>query len=143
MARQGTPKGGLNEITKRVYEDGADLTLVCYTNTQDSLTADTVAADLTQPTVANGYAPIVLTGTWSRSDGVVTYTHPAGPSADEFGNPGWFPTGTWSAPVTGVAIIYGSAVVHFMDNRDGGGTPNTFTAASGKKFIVDMATVAS
>ncbi len=140
--RQGTPKGGLNEITKRVYEDGADLTLVCYTNTQDSLSADSVAAGLTQPTVANGYAPIVLTGTWSRVDGVVTYAHPVGPNADEFGNPAWFPTGTWSAAVTGVAIIFGTAILHFMDTRDGAGTPATFVAASGKKFVVDLATVA-
>lgn len=141
--RQGTPKGGLAEVTKRVYIDGPDLTLVAYTNTQDSLDADSVAADLVQPTASNGYAPIVLTGTWSTTDGVVTYSHPAGPSADEFGNPAWFPTGTWSAPVTGVAIIYGAAIVHFMDNRDGGGSPVTFTAAAGKKFVVDLSTVAS
>jgi hypothetical protein len=141
--RQGTPIAGLEEITKRVYIDGPDLTLVAYTNTQDSLDANTVAATLTQPTVANGYAPVVLSGTWARVGGVVTYTHPAGPNADEFGNPAWFPTGTWSAPVTGVAIIYGTAVLHFMDNRDGAGDPVTFTAAAGKKFVVDLSTVAS
>jgi hypothetical protein len=143
MARQGTPTGGLVEITKRVYIDGPDLTLVCYTNTADSLGSSTVAANLTQPTVANGYAPIVLSGTWVTTDGVLSYTHPAGANADEFGNPGWFPTGTWSAAVTGVAIIYGTAVVHFMDNRDSGGSPTTFVAAAGKKFTVDLATVAS
>jgi hypothetical protein len=143
MARQGTPNGGLAEITKRVYIDGSDLTLVCYTNTADSLGPSTVAANLTQPTVANGYAPIVLTGTWSSADGIVTYVHPAGPNADEFGNPAWFPTGSWSAAVTGVAIIFGTAVLHFMDNRDGAGSPVTFVAAAGKKFTVDLATVAS
>lgn len=139
MARQGTPNGGLAEITERVYVNGADFTLVAYTNTQDSLGANTVAADLTQPTSANGYAPITLNGTWSTNNGVVTYTHPAGPNADALGNPTWFATGAWSAVVTGAALIFGSRVLHFMDHRDSAGNPLTFTAAAGKRFSVDLA----
>lgn len=143
MAREGTPNGGLDEITTRVYIDGADLTLVAYTNTQDSLDSGTVAADLTQPTQANGYAPITLNGTWATNNGVVTYTHPAGPNTDAQGNPAWYPTGTWSATVTGVAMIFGTKVVHFMDVRDGNGDPSTWVAAAGKLFPVDVSTLAS
>lgn len=138
MPRQGTPLAGLTEIGKRVYVDGAALTLVCYTNTQDSLGPDTVASDLTQPDEDNGYAPIVLDGTWVTTDGVCRYTHPAGADADGAGNPIFLATDTWSAVVTGVAMIYGSAVLHFMDLRDGEGTPTTFTAAAGNGFKVDI-----
>lgn len=141
MARQGTPNGGLDEITERAYVNGADFTLVAYTNAQDSLGASSVAADLTQPTSVNGYAPIVLSGTWSTSGGVLTYTHPAGPNADVLGNPSWFPTGAWSAGVTGVALIYGSRIVHFMDHRDAVGSPLTFVAAAGKRFTVDISSL--
>lgn len=139
--RQGTPIGGLAEITERVYVNGADFSLVAYTNAQDSLGPNTVAADLVQPSSANGYAPIVLNGTWVTSNGNVTYTHPAGPNADALGNPTWFATGAWSAAVTGVAIIMGSRVVHFMDHRDGAGSPISFTAAASKRFTVDLATL--
>lgn len=141
MARQGTPDAGLTLIAQRVFE-GPDYTLVAYTNTQDSLGAATVASDLTQPTSSNGYAPIVLNGTWSYSAGVASYTHPAGPNADESGNPAWFPTGTWSAPVTGVAIVFGSTVQHFFDLRDGSGAANTFVAAAGKRLVVDLVNLA-
>lgn len=145
MARQGTPNGGLDEITERVYVNGADLTLVCYTNAQDSLSAATVAADLTQPTQANGYVPIVLNGTWSTTNGVVTYEHPAGVNTDLFGNPAWFPSAAWSDTVTGVAMIYGSRVVHFMDLRDGAGDPTTwvYQAGQAQRWPVDVATLAS
>lgn len=141
MATQGTPNGGLNEIAERVYVNGADFTLVAYTNAQNSLGANTVAADLTQPTQANGYAPIVLNGTWSVTNGVLSYAHPAGPNTDSLGNPGWFPSGVWSAPVTGVALISGSRVMHFFDHRDGNGVAASFTAAAGKRFVVDLATL--
>lgn len=141
MARQGTPNGGLAEITERVYVNGADFTLVAYTNTQDSLGPNTVAADLTQPTSTNGYAPILLTGTWSTLNGVVTYVHPAGPNADAAGNPTWFASGAWSAPVTGVALLYGTRVVHFHDHRDAASAPITFTAAAGKRLTTDLSTL--
>src|SRR4051812_49331422 len=119
MARQGTPNGGLDEITERAYVNGGDFTLVAYTNAQDSLGPTSMAADLVQPTQSNGYAPIVLTGTWSTSGGVLAYVHPAGPNADALGNPTWFASGAWSAPVTGVAMIFGGRIVHFFDHRDG------------------------
>lgn len=142
MARQGTPLGGLDEIIERVYS-GPDYTLVCYTNAQDSLGSSTLAADLTQPTEANGYAPILLIGTWSFSGGVATYAHPEGASGDALGNPCWFASGSWSAAVTGVAMVYGSRVQHFMDLRDVFGAPITFVAAAGKKLAVDMTTLAA
>lgn len=126
MATQGTPSAGLDLIATRVFVDGADYSLVAYTNTADSLGTATVAADLTQPT-GGGYAPITLNGTWSSSGGVVTYSHP--------GNPYWIASGTWSADVTGVAIIYGSVVQHFKDLD----TP--FVAAANKKLEVDLSTV--
>ncbi len=129
MARSGTPKGGLDEIAERVYVAGADLTLVAYTNTPDSLGPDSVAADLVQPTSANGYAPITLNGTWSAVDGIVTYDHG---TPD---NPTWTATGTWSANVTGVAMIYGAILMHFRDYNDSGGS---WVAADGRKLAVDV-----
>jgi hypothetical protein len=141
MAREGTPIGGRHLYIQRTLIDGADVTLVAYTNTQGSLGDNTVVADLTQPTQTNGYAPIVLSGTWSKSNGVAAYSQPAGPNTDGDGNPCWFPTGTWSAGVTGVALIYGSDVVHFFDYRDGAGDPTTFIAAAGKRLPVDLATI--
>jgi hypothetical protein len=142
VAREGTPNDGLDWITERIYF-GSNLVLVAYTNAQESLGSETVAADLTQPTQANGYAPITLDGDWATDNGVVTYTHPPGADADELGNPAWFPTGAWSAPVTGVALVEGARVVHFMDHRDGDSNPTTWVAASGKVFPVDISTLAS
>lgn len=130
MAHKGTPNGGLQEIGERVYVNGADFSLVAYTNSPDSLGANTVAADLVQPTVANGYAPITLNGTWAvDANGVVTYDH----GTPDF--PTWTASGTWSAPVTGVAIISGSRVIHFRDVNDSGGT---WVAANGRKLAVDI-----
>ena len=130
MSTSGTPKEGLDLIGTRVYIDGADLTLVAYTNTADSLDADSVYSDLTQPTSSNGYAPILLNGTWTATDGIMTYVHST-PT-----NPQWDATGTWSAVVTGVAIVSGtSTLVHFKD------LTSAFTAASGKKLAVDLDTV--
>lgn len=140
--RSGTPFGGLDEIIERVY-GGPDFSLVCYTNTQDSLGPNTVASDLTQPDETGGYAPIVLSGTWSYENGVAMYSHPEGPEAAANGHPCWFPTDTWSATVTGVAMIYGARVMHFMDLRDGSGAPSTFVAATGKRLEIDMSTLAA
>ena len=128
MARKGTPNGGLAELGERAYVNGADFTLVAYTNTPNSLGPTTVAADLVQPTEANGYAPIVLNGTWAvDATGIVTYDHGGGT------NPTWTATGTWSAPVTGAALLYGSRVVHFRDFDDIG---STWSAADGRKLAV-------
>ncbi len=129
MATSGTPKGGLNDIADLAYISGPDLTLVCYTNTANSLGADTVAADLVQPTQANGYAPIVLDGTWSSTDGVLTYTHSVGT------HPRWTATSTWSGTVTGVAMIRGSMVRHFRDNA------TAFVAAAAKVLEVNISTL--
>ena len=132
MATEGTPNGGLdNVIADRVYISGADLTLVAYQNAADSLGPTTVAADLTQPATANGYAPILLDGTWSSTNGVVTYTHSTPP------HPKWDATGTWGGDVNGAAIISGTNVVHFEDLT----TP--FTAAANKSLLVDLDTIVS
>lgn len=129
MATSGTPHAGLDVIATRAYVDGADFSLVAYTNAADSLGDATVTADLTQPTSANGYAPITLDGTWSTSDGVITYVHST-PT-----NPTWTATGSWSGVVRGVAIVYGTDVVHFKD------LASAFTASTGKKLAVDLSTV--
>lgn len=128
MASQGSPLAGLDDIASLAYVSG-QLTLVAYTNVADSLGPDTVAADLSQPSSNNGYAPIVLDGTWSSSGGVVTYLHST-PT-----NPVWTATGTWTANVTGVAIIRGSTVRHFKD------LSSAFIADAGKKLEVDLNSV--
>ncbi len=130
MARKGTPNGGLQEIAERTYIQGADFTLVAYTNSPNSLGPDTEAADLVQPTEANGYAPILLNGAWSVSEnGIVTYDHG---TPD---NPTWTATGTWSAPVTGVAIIGADRCIHFRDFNDAG---DSWIAAAGRKLSVQI-----
>lgn len=132
MATQGTPKGGRNEIAERSYVSGADYTLVCYRNLANSLNDDSVVADLVQPTVANGYAPIVLNGTWSVTNGVASYVHSVNPV-----NPTWFASGAWDSAVNGVAMIYGARIMHFKD------IPGGFTAAAGKKLAVAISDLVS
>lgn len=131
MAAKGTPNGGLREIGERVYVNGADLSLVAYTNSPGSLGPNTLTADLVQPTVANGYAPVTLDGTWSIVDpGIVVYEHQVGvPKVT------WTATGTWSAPVTGVAVISGSRVMHYAD------LDTAWVAANGRKLAVSVAEV--
>lgn len=130
MATRGTPKVGLSDIATLAYVTG-QLSLVAYTNAADSLGPNTVAGDLTQPTAANGYAPITLNGTWSSIDGVTTYTHNV--SDPVLGaKPIWTATGTWSATVTGIAMLRGGVIRHFKDNA----VP--FVAAAGKKLAVDI-----
>jgi hypothetical protein len=128
VASQGTPLVGLDDIASLAYVSGA-LTLVAYTNVAGGFGPSTVAADLTQPTSNNGYAPITLDGTWSTAGGVVTYTHST-PT-----NPSWVATGAWSANVTGVAILRGSVLRHFKD------LTSAFIAAAGKKLEVDLNSV--
>lgn len=142
MAKQGTPLSGLALIAQRVFS-GPAYSLIAYTNTQDSLGPATALSDLMQPTQTNGYAPIVLDGVWDFTGGVATYTHSAGASNDGLGNPSWTASAGWSANVTGVAMIYGSVVQHFMDLRDGSGNPNVFTAAAGKKLAVVISNLVS
>lgn len=134
MAKKGTPRGGLSEIAKRVFIDGPDYTLVAYTNAPNSLGPDSVAADLVQPTEANGYAPITLNGTWNEVNGVVEYDHGGGNT-----HPEWTASGTWSAPVTGVAIVYGTRIQHFMDYDQVGS--GSWIAAAGRKLRVRIADV--
>ena len=129
MATSGTPNNGLDEIANRAYITGTDLTLVAYQNTADSLGATTVVSDLTQPASANGYAPIVLDGTWASTNGVLSYTHST-PT-----HPEWVASGAWGGNVTGVAIIFGADVIHFKD------LASVFSAAAGKRLRVDLTTV--
>lgn len=103
---QGTTWRGLDDIALEAFVSG-ELTLVAYTNTAGSLGLYTVAADLTQPAVSNGYAPIVLNGTWLSVNGIVNYDHP--------GKPGWLASGAWSATVTGVALVKGVIVRAYFD----------------------------
>lgn len=128
MAAKGTPNGGLDDISTLAYVSGA-LTFVAYTNTALSLGSTTVAADLNQPTQTAGYAPVVLSGTWTSVGGILTYNH--GSTI----NPGWTALGSWSAPVTGVAIIRGATCRHFMD------LASVFNAAAGKRLEIDLNSV--
>lgn len=130
MATFGTPNEGLSYIAGKVDITGV-LSLIVYTNTADSLTSSSVYADLTQPTSTGGYAPILLDGTWSISNGIATYVHST-PT-----HPTWTATGVWSATGRGVAMVNVSAtkILHFKD------LTNPFVAALGKKLEVDLSTV--
>ena len=110
MAIIGTPKEGRDKIiSDRVYTSGT-LDLRCYTNTANSLDADTVFADLVEPT-GTGYGAITLNGVFSETDGVVTYDHgtPDDPEFENTESPGG---SNWSAAVTGIAMTDGTYVLH-------------------------------
>lgn len=129
MASQGSPKAGRSEIARRVYPQGGACSFVCYTNPQNSLGDDTLAADLTQPPLANGYAPITLAQIgWSVANGVATYLDPATSS-----DPIWICTADWGVTVNGVAMVFGATVMHFKD------LVVPFTATRGKKLAETLA----
>jgi hypothetical protein len=130
MATEGTPHQGLEYIASRTY--GSHLSLVCYTNAADSLSDSSTYASLTQPATANGYAPITLDGTWSFTNGTVTYLKAGA-------NPRWTATGTWGATVNGMAMvdIANGKLLHFRDNA----VP--FVAANLKKLEADITTLVS
>jgi hypothetical protein len=130
VATQGSPNEGLSYIAGKVDISGV-LTFILYTNAANSLTSSTVYADLTQPTAANGYAPILLDGTWTISNGISTYVHST-PT-----HPTWTATGAWSATVNGVAMVNVSAtkILHYKD------LTSPFVAALGKKLEIDLSTV--
>lgn len=134
MASSGTPKEGRDYISSRVYTSALDLRL--YVNNQDSLDADSVLADLTEPT-GTGYAPISLNGVFSPSDGVVTYDHGT-PDDPIFENTESEGGSNWSQPVKGVAITDGTYLLHFQDL-----VASSVTMTPGKKLKVDISTLVS
>jgi len=130
MASQGTPNEGLdNIIATRVYVS-ASLFAYCYVNTQDSLGQTSVFADLTQPS-GTGYVPIPLNGTWSSTNGVVTYDHGT-PDDPFFQNTEAEGGSNWSQAVTGIAISDGNFILHFKD------TSSPVTMGPQKKLRVDL-----
>lgn len=131
MATVGTPYVGLNEFLRRCYVTG-ECAILAYTNAANSLDASTVFTDLVQPTSTNGYAPITLNGTYTRTNGVMTYVHSVGT------NPQWSATGAWSSTVNGYAmyLISGSLLLHFKDFVNG-----PFTASAGSKIAADISTL--
>ena len=132
MATSGTPNEGRdNIIAPRVY---SNLQLRLYTNTGDSLDEDTVLADINEPT-GTGYASYTLAGTWSSTDGVVTYDDGT-PDDPVFQNTG----GTnWNLPVVGAFITDGTYVLHFRDGQAANGWPVTMTP--NRKIRVDLSSL--
>jgi hypothetical protein len=128
VSLQGTPLAGLGEIARRVYLLGDDLTLVAYTNPGNSLGPGSIAADLVQPPLANGYQPIVLPKAgWTQVNGVATYVHTDG------GDPGWLVLpADWGVTVQGAALVYGSTLLHFRDNA------LPFVATLGKRLTINI-----
>jgi hypothetical protein len=128
----GTTNGGLTELGAAGYTNHAAYTLVAYTNAVGTLSASSVAADLSVIVTSNGYAPITLTAAnWTSAAGVVTYL----PS------PVWTATGSWSGTVNGVAIIYGAILMHWWDFD--GVAPNIgpWVASNARKLQPNLTTV--
>ncbi len=133
MASSGTPKEGRDFIiSDRVYTTGT-LDLRLYVNIADSLDADTVFADLTEPT-GTGYAAITLNGVFSESDGVVTYDHGT-PDDPVFENTESEGGANWSQDITGVVMTDGTYVLHFQD------LTSSVTMSPGKKLQVDISSL--
>ena len=132
MATSGTPfEARDNYIVPAVYVSGS-LDMRLYTNTADSLSSTTVLADLAYP-VGSGYATYTLSGSYSSTNGVITYND---------GTPSnvVFTAGdNWSGgDVVGVAMTSGGYLVHFKDLSLG---PTTMT--TGTIIEVDLSTFLS
>ena len=132
MSVFGTPFEGRDAIAALVYVSG-NLDLRLYTNTKNSLTDNTVLADLTYPS-GTGYAAYTLSGTWSSSNGVVTYSD-GSPAYVTFTNSG---AGDWTGDVTGAAITDGTYVLHFKDF-----VSDPITVAAGQSIRVDVSNLIS
>ena len=126
--------GGLNEFATAAFPNHAAYTLVAYTNAVGSLTATSVAADVSVVTTSNGYAPITLTpANWSvSSTGVATY-----PTAGTI----WTATGSWSGTVNGVAIIYSTKLIAYQDFTGVAPIPGPWVASNARKLQVDLNTL--
>lgn len=141
MATAGTPNGGLDEILESAYPNHPAYGLICYINARNSLGQTTLVTNLVQPSNVNGYAPLVLTPSgWHAVSGDATYIHPTLNPRTGHAFPFWLASGPWSAPVTGVAQIYGSRVIHFTDLYVLG-VPQDFVPVNGSWLEVDMATI--
>ena len=135
MATSGTPNEGLDAISNRVYTSDGTLQLRLYVNLADSLDADTVFADIVEPT-GTGYAPESLTGVFSETDGIVTYDDGT-PDDVIFENTESEGGSNWSQAVNGVILydVTNNAVLHFNDLS----VPITMTP--GKKLKIDLSTL--
>lgn len=134
MASSGTPDEGQdNIIAARVYTSST-LELRLYVNNQDSLGESTVFADMVEPT-GTGYAPITLAGTYSATDGVVTYDHGT-PDDPVFQNTESEGGSNWSQAVKGAWITDGTYVLHFQDFAD-----PSVTMTPGKKLKIDISSL--
>lgn len=136
MADAGTPYEGVDNLLLNAYQSGGtvdgNLTLVLYTNTGDSLTRESVYADLVQPdNAAEGYAAITLDGTWSSSNSVISYVHSSST------NPTFQNTGSGTAwdTVTGSAICDGAYLLHFVDMG------NPVALAANATLVIDVSTI--
>src|SRR5210317_2542237 len=109
MAVFGVPNEGKDGIiAPAIYTSSLKIGL--YTNTQDSLSASSVLADITEPDDAatfDGYAQQTLSGSWAFSNGLVTYT----PNI-QFETTGG---SSWTDDVTGVFIHNDTYLLHFKD----------------------------
>lgn len=131
MAGFGTPNEGKDSIiSPAVYT--ASLKIGLYTNTQDSLDSSTVLADITEPddaATSDGYAQQTMNGSWSYSNGAVTYT----PNI-QFENTGG---SSWTDDVTGVFIHNDTYILHFKD------LSSAITMTAGKILEVDISALLS
>ena len=109
MAVSGTPYEGRDNIVGPLVYTSA-LQLLLYTNTQDTLNASSVLADISEAT-GTGYVKVNMTGSWSWVNGIVTYDHGT-PDDIIFENTG---TLDWPTAVTGSAIIDGTYILHYKD----------------------------
>ena len=133
MAIRGTPNEGRdNVISNRVYTTNT-LDLRLYVNLPDSLDASTVFADLVEPT-GTGYAPVTLSGTWSETNGVVTYDDGT-PDDVIFENTNAEGGANWSQDITGAAITDGTYILHFHD------LPTPVTMTPGDRIRVDLSSL--
>jgi len=113
MATFGTPYEGRDEIiVPLVYQylsDNSVLNLGLFTNSSGTLGPTSLIGDISEPS-GTGYAAYALEGTWSSSNGVVTYSD-GSPANPQFENTG----GTdWVGDITGAYISGAPGVTYYL-----------------------------
>jgi hypothetical protein len=88
-------------------------------------------ADLTYP-VGTGYATYTLSGSFSSTNGVVTYDDG---TPD---NPVFTAGGDWTGDVVGAAITDGTYLLHFKDFANG-----PYTVTTGESIEIDISSLLS
>ena len=130
MADSGTAHEGVDNVLINAY---TGLKLILYTNGFQAFDRDSVLADFTEPDSVdsesdpNGYAPVLLNGTWSSLQSVIT--HVPDVTFTNTGN-----SEAWNI-VYGAAMVTATHVLHWKDFA------NEYALDVGQSLVVDLSSM--